>query len=132
MDKMKYITAKSQKLSVFSLGTVQLGMTYGLGEDREKPSEEKAFSILDTAMELGVNNLDTANNYGDSEEVIGRWLKKRREENKNLPWIVTKIGPFKHGSYDILRDDILYQTESCLKNLGVDSLDCLMVHDLDD
>lgn len=129
---MKYITAKGQTLSAFSLGTVQLGMTYGLGADKGKPSEETAFFILDTAMENGIDNLDTANNYGDSEAVIGRWLKKRKNEGKSLPWIVTKIGPFKHGSYDILRDDILHQTEACIKNLGMDTLDCLMIHDFED
>ena len=50
---MKYVTAKDLNLSAFSLGTVQLGMAYGLGKDRAKPSEESAFSILDTAMENG-------------------------------------------------------------------------------
>jgi len=129
---MKYITAKGQALSAFSLGTVQLGMTYGLGTDREKPSEETAFCILDMAMDQGINNLDTANNYGDSEAVIGRWLKKRRKEGKPLPWIVTKIGPFKQGSYDSLRDDILHQTEACINNLDMDMLDCLMIHNFDD
>ena len=129
---MKYITAKGRQMSAFSLGTVQLGMTYGLGVDKEKPSEEKAFDILDTAMECGIDNLDTANNYGDSDIVIGHWLQKRKREKKELPWIVTKIGPLKQGSYDILRDDILYQTEGCLKNLGTDSLDCLMIHNFED
>lgn len=129
---MKYVVAKGQKMSVFSLGTVQLGLTYGLGIEREKPSEERAFSILDTAMEHEIDNLDTANNYGESEAVIGRWLNKRRKEKKSLSWIVTKIGPLKQGSYDILRDDILYQTDSCIKNLGMDMLDCLMIHNFDD
>ena len=129
---MKYVEAKGQRMSTFSLGTVQLGMTYGLGDDKAKPSEETAFSILDTAMENGIDNLDTANNYGDSEAVIGRWLKTRREEKQSLPWIVTKVGPFKKGSYDILRDDILYQTEGCMKNLGMETLDCLMVHNFED
>lgn len=129
---MKYVTAKDLNLSAFSLGTVQLGMAYGLGKDRAKPSEESAFSILDTAMENGINNLDTARAYGDSEAVIGRWLAKRRIENKELPWIVTKIGSFNDGTYDTLRDDIFYQTESSLKNLGVDTLDCLMLHDFDE
>ena len=129
---MKYVEAKGQWMSAFSLGTVQLGMTYGLGDDKAKPPEETAFSILDTAMEHGIDNLDTANNYGDSEAVIGRWLRKRKEEKQSLPWIVTKVGPFKKGSFDILRDDILYQTEGCLKNLGVETLDCLMVHNFED
>ena len=59
---MKCVTAKGQKLSLFSLGAVQLGMTYGLSAHNEKPSEHDAFALLDRAMELGVDNLDTANN----------------------------------------------------------------------
>lgn len=129
---MKYVTAKGQKMSVFSLGTVQLGLNYGLGEDSAKPSEEKAFQILDRAMELGIDNLDTANNYGDSEAVIGRWLAKRKAEGKSIPWVVTKIGPFNHSSLDVLREDMLRQTEGCRKNLGVDTIDCLMLHNFSD
>lgn len=129
---MKYITAKGQNLSRFSLGTVQIGMTYGLGEHKAKPSEDAAYALLDQAMALGIDNLDTANNYGDAEEVIGRWMAKRRSENKSCPWVVTKIGPMKHGSFDILRDDILRQTEGCCKNLGVETLDCLMLHNFSD
>lgn len=119
-------------MSRFSLGTVQLGMTYGLNSTAGKPSEESAFELLDRAMELGVDNLDTANNYGDSEEIIGKWLKKRRAEGKACPWVVTKIGPLKHDSYDVLRDDILRQVDGCRKDLGVDTLDCLMIHDYTD
>ncbi len=129
---MKYINSCGSKLSKLQLGTVQLGMTYGLGEDRAKPSEEKALGILDKAAELGVNNLDTANNYGDSEAIIGKWLDKRRRAGEELPFVVTKIGPLKHGSYDILRDDVMYQVEGCMKNLGTQTLDCLMIHNFED
>lgn len=129
---MKYITVNGMRLSRFSLGTVQLGMKYGLGEDCEKPSEEAAFELLDRAMDLGIDNLDTANNYGDSETVIGRWLRKRKAENKRTPWVVTKIGPLDHSSYDNLRDDMLSQTENCCENLGIDTIDCLMLHNFED
>ena len=129
---MKYIEAKKQRLSRFALGTVQLGMEYGLGAHKEKPTREEAFSILDRAMEQGINTLDTANNYGDSEAIIGQWLAGRRAEGKTIPWIVTKIGPMKQGSYDILRDDVLYQAEACRKALGVDTIDCLMLHNFED
>lgn len=129
---MKYVNAKGLNLSAFALGTVQLGMQYGLGEDSAKPSEEKSFSMLDAAMALGINTLDTANNYGDSEAVIGRWIAKRKAENKPLPWVVDKIGPLKHGSYDILRDDVYRQVEGCLKTLGVNKIDCLMLHNFED
>lgn len=129
---MKYVQARGLELSAFTLGTVQLGLAYGLGENRGKPTEEAAFGILDRAAELGVNTLDTANNYGDSEAVIGRWLKKRGAEGKPLPRIVTKIGPMNHGSYDALRDDVLRQLEGSLKRLCVDKLDFLMLHDYED
>ena len=129
---MKYVQAKGLDLSAFALGTVQLGLTYGLGEHSEKPTEEAAFAILDRAVDLGVNTLDTANNYGDSEAVIGRWLTKRKAEGKKLPYIVTKVGPLTHGSYDILRDDVLYQLEGCMKRLCIDKLDIFMLHNYED
>ena len=129
---MKYVQAKGLDLSAFALGTVQLGVEYGLGEHRAKPTEEAAFAILDKAVDLGVNTLDTANNYGESEAVIGRWLTKRRAEGKKLPYIVTKVGPLNHGSYDILRDDVMYQLEGCMKRLCVDKLDIFMLHDFED
>lgn len=127
---MKYIEAKNEKLSFFQLGTVQLGMTYGIGEHTEKPEKEYAFSILDKAVELGVNTLDTANNYGDSEAVIGEWLKGVDE--KKRPFIITKIGPFDHSTEASLREDILSQTMGCIRTLGVDSIDMLMVHSYED
>ena len=69
---MKFVKSNGMDISVFSLGTVQLGMDYGLGDYTAKPSQEYAFELLDRALEQGVNTLDTANNYGDSEKEIGR------------------------------------------------------------
>ena len=51
---MKYVQAKGLDLSAFALGTVQLGLTYGLGEHSEKPTEEAAFAILDRAGRLQI------------------------------------------------------------------------------
>lgn len=129
---MKSFILGKTELSKFQLGTVQLGMKYGLGKDADKPTEEAAFALLDTAMELGINNLDTANNYGDSQAVIGRWLQKRKAEGKPLPFIVTKIGPLDHSSPGALKDDIFRQTEACLRELGTDTIDCLMFHGFED
>ena len=127
---MKYVKGNGQVLSVFQLGTVQLGMDYGLGDNTKKPQKEFAFSVLDKAMEMGVNTLDTANNYGDSEAVIGEWLTKIPKEKR--PLIITKIGPFDHSSPEALRTDILAQTEKCLKTLKIEQIDILMVHSLGD
>jgi len=130
---MKYVQAKGLNLSAFALGTVQLGLAYGLNQNKGKPTEEAAFAVLDKAVEVGVNTLDTANNYGDSEAVIGRWLAKRKAEGAQLPWIVTKIGDFDNcHTYDSLRDEVLRQTEGCIERLGVDKIDCLMLHRFED
>jgi aryl-alcohol dehydrogenase-like predicted oxidoreductase len=56
------------------LGTMNFG---------DRTSEEDSFAILDRALELGINFIDTANGYGGSggrgatEEIIGRWLTAR-------------------------------------------------------
>ena len=72
---MQNIDIKDISISRLSLGTVQLGLTYGVNKNHGKPSEEEAFAILNTALDGGVNCLDTAAAYGDSEVVIGKWLK---------------------------------------------------------
>lgn len=127
---MNYIDVKGMNMSAFTLGTVQLGMDYGLGDFTQKPSRDAAFHLLDRAIACGVNTLDTANNYGDSEAVIGQWLRTKKPEDR--PYVITKVGPFDHSSQQKLRDDIFRQTEKCLKTLGLDTLEMLMVHSFED
>ena len=128
--RVKRVTVKGMDISVFTLGTVQLGMDYGLGDNTAKPSKKTAFSVLDKALEMGVNALDTANNYGDSEGVIGEWL--RTIEEKDRPHVITKIGPFDQSSPERLRADIFRQTERSLDTLGLNRLEMLMIHAFED
>ena len=58
------------------LGTVQLGMPYGLGRWREELMPESiAFSILDAAWDMGITTLDTSPDYGVAEERIAKYMK---------------------------------------------------------
>ena len=59
----------------FVLGTVQLGLPYGIANVAGKPDREQAFAILSAAVTAGVSTLDTAHAYGTSEDVIGDWLR---------------------------------------------------------
>lgn len=127
---MKHVNVKGMDMSVFTLGTVQLGMDYGLGEHTQKPPKEAAFALLDRAVACGVNALDTANNYGDSERTIGEWLRMKRPEDR--PYVITKIGPFDQNTKECLRDDIFRQAEKSLQTLNADTLDMLMVHAFED
>ncbi|MBO4492550.1 MAG: aldo/keto reductase [Lentisphaeria bacterium] len=62
--------------SKLMLGTVQFGMNYGVANTTGKPSFETVKAILKEAYDGGINALDTAPEYGDSEEVIGKALKE--------------------------------------------------------
>ena len=75
------------KISKFMLGTVQLGVSYGMANNIGKPSEEAAFKILDTALENGVTAFDIAVHSGSSEEVVGSWLRARKVK----PVVVSKF-----------------------------------------
>jgi len=55
-------------MSKISLGTVQFGLNYGVSKNR-KVSFLEVGRILDYARLYGVNMLDTASNYGSSEQV---------------------------------------------------------------
>lgn len=111
--------------SEMTLGTVQLGMNYGIANNDGKPSEEKSFAILRTALEGGVNTLDTARAYGDSEQVIGRFLKTWDGE---MPNIVTKVPKMQGTSPKELEKFVTESVENSLKNLGVNKLAAVMLH----
>ena len=57
------------------LGTVEIGMEYGINNIDGKPSIKQAYDLLDAAWENGILELDTAAAYGNSEEIIGNYQK---------------------------------------------------------
>ena len=75
--------------SSLMLGTVQFGMDYGVANTQGKPSYETVKQILHEAFAGGINALDTAPEYGCSEEIIGRALKELGLTEKFK--VVTKI-----------------------------------------
>jgi len=127
---MKTVNVKGLDISVLSLGTVQLGLNYGINNDGGKPSQETANTILDAAIAGGINTLDTAGAYGDSEVVIGNWLKT--VDPAKRPFIVTKAAKLVHDSLDALREDLHNRVAASKARLGVDQLDMLMLHHFDD
>jgi uncharacterized protein len=59
------------------LGTVQLGMPYGINNSGGMPPEEEAFAILDCAYKSNIECLDSADGYGESLQVIGNYHRTR-------------------------------------------------------
>ena len=69
------------------LGTVKLGVPeYGFSSSAADAAFD-ALGFLRGAKELGVNRLDTSPRYGNSEEVIGQYIK----ETSSMPFVASKI-----------------------------------------
>lgn len=80
--------AEEDPRSRLVLGTVQLGLPYGIANRTGQPDQAEADAILKTAWAGGVRILDTAQAYGNSESVIGRFL----QTHPDAPFdVVTKI-----------------------------------------
>ncbi len=125
---MKKTLVLGKPLPAMTLGTVQLGMNYGIANQDGKPNEEKSFAILRTAIENGAASLDTARAYGDSEDVIGRFLKTLNGER---PFITTKIPVAKDPMCDIEKHVVSCMEES-LRHLGIKKADCVLTHNQSD
>ncbi|MBR0303361.1 MAG: aldo/keto reductase [Clostridia bacterium] len=123
---MKYTDIAGKKLSSMSLGTVQLGMDYGIANKSGQPDEEKSFSILRTALESGVTSFDTARAYGTSEEVIGRFLKTWEGE---MPYITTKVVNITGDTEGEIEKSVVSCLEESLRTLGVDRVNNVLLHD---
>ena len=126
---MKYIEVKGHKLSALSLGTAQLGMNYGIANKNGQPSLEASFEILNAALESGITSIDTARDYGNSEDVIGAFLRQYKGDR---PFITTKIWKFQGETYADVEKYVVTEFENSLKRLGVDRVNNVMLHTTDD
>ena len=130
---MRYRTLGRTRLCVseVSLGTVELGMEYGLKEDDESsvPAETVARNLLNRAIDSGVNFIDTAAQYGNSEEIIGRALKDRRSEYVLATKCMHRLD--EGLDYAESRRSIAESIDQSLSRLQTDHIDLLQVHGRD-
>lgn len=131
---MKYTKLGRTGLQVsrLCLGT----MTFGWSSD-----EDTSFAIMDRASEAGINFFDTADIYsywvkgnkgGESEEIIGKWLKGKSRRDFV---IATKVrGPMWEGvnGEGLSRQHIKHAVEDSLRRLQTDYIDLYQTHYIDD
>ena len=114
---------KMNQNSRLVLGTVQLGMHYGIANTTGQPDMKTAENIVAMALDNGICEFDTAQAYGTSEAVLGTVLKRLGVSEKVK--IISKLHP------DLCWWD--YRTinqafHSSLARLGVRRLHGLMLH----
>ncbi len=121
LGKSKYYVSK------IALGTVQFGLDYGFSK---KKSQLEVDSILDCASHNGINFIDTAREYGDSEKKIGNYLS--RHSNEFI--IATKLKKISETEIKSLSSrDIIYSSiDESLKQLKLQNLHVLQLHQTDE
>lgn len=117
------------EVSVLGLGTVKLGRATGVKYPRpfDIPDDAAARRLLDTAAGLGINLIDTAPAYGNSEARLGSLLGGRRED-----WVLcTKVGEEFDGErsrFDFSAEHVDLSVRRSLARLGTDYLDVVLIH----
>lgn len=121
---MKYFEKHGLKLSQMTLGTVQLGLPYGINNTAGQPDTTESFRMLLTAYQGGVSLLDTSDNYGSSEETIGHF----RTAHPESPFLLCTKFATVHMDPDNLYRDIRAQALRSMQKLQTDCLDIFMSH----
>jgi L-glyceraldehyde 3-phosphate reductase len=150
METKTYAGMKYRRLGNSGLWVSEVGMgLWKWGDpsyDGSRVGEHEGFRILDRALELGVTHWDTANSYntgaGNSERLIGRYLKSRGSRARNMIVLATKVKNSVRDEHEMGRDFspnesgasrkyILQAVEDCLRRLQTDRIDILYHHNPD-
>ena len=103
------------------LGTVQFGINYGINNSSGKISTDNAWEILNYANSNGITQLDTAAAYGDSEQVIGKYLNNNIDKEFK---IISKLFLKNQTLEDSLR--------SSINKLNIKTLETILFHSHED
>ena len=104
-------------------------MAYGVANTLGQPTEAEAFRILDRAVELGINTIDTARTYGTAEQWIGKWLASRKPSGVR---IVTKVPKTPIGSDVERKRFVRGQIAASKAALGIEPLALVLAHEESD
>jgi uncharacterized protein len=106
-------------ISKLILGTVQMGLPYGVNNHVGKISRDECFNILQEAYQSGIRFLDTAEAYGDAHQIIGDFHRTHPDLTFN---VITKLSASEDAQ------DFEARIYKYLSDLAVSQLDTLMFH----
>ncbi|KAJ9090919.1 hypothetical protein QFC19_009345 [Naganishia cerealis] len=120
--------SQGPQVSAIGFGTMGLSAFYG-----KVDTDEERFKVLDRAYELGELHWDSADIYGDSEDLLGKWF--RRTGKRNEIFLTTKFAnKVLGGAKREIDSSPEYCKEACeksLKRLGVEYIDLYYCHRVD-
>ncbi|KAH8898044.1 Aldo/keto reductase [Thozetella sp. PMI_491] len=110
-----------------------LGLMGTSGHYRMAKSDEERIAFLDKAYEMGETFWDSADMYGDCEDLLGKWFAANPEKRKDI-FLTTKFG-IRHGEgamgVDSSPEYCRAALEKSLKRLGLLYVDLFYIHHLD-
>jgi aryl-alcohol dehydrogenase-like predicted oxidoreductase len=109
------------RISLVSLGT---GGPSRLGQGSGVP-EPEAQQVVQRALELGINFIDTAAGYGESEAILGRALRGVPHE---ACWVATKFSPLDGDHVKADPAELHRSLELSLQRLGRETVDLFQLH----
>lgn len=131
LNQRKLIADTGVQVSPLGLGTVKLGRNKGVKYPKhfQIPDDKKVLDLLDQAWDLGINLLDTAPAYGNSELRLGELLSQQPHDFV----VATKVGETfdaKTGEsfYNFTPEFIIASIQQSLKKLRRDTLDIVLIH----
>jgi aryl-alcohol dehydrogenase-like predicted oxidoreductase len=109
------------KVSPYALGTLMFATSIG------NPDHDDSIRIIHKALDAGINLIDTADSYGDSEEIVGKALKGRRDSVVLATKFSRPMGddPNRQGTS---RRWIMTAVEDLLRRLQTDYIDLYQIH----
>lgn len=122
-------------VSELCLGT----MTFGGGDDMwgliGQLQQEQADELMKTALEAGINFIDTANVYGGgaSERIVGQSLKNLDVRREDVVLATKVLGPMGEGpnARGASRGHIMSECKASLQRLQTDYIDLYQIHGFD-
>jgi aryl-alcohol dehydrogenase-like predicted oxidoreductase len=114
-------------------------MTFGGGDDMwgliGQLQQEQADQLMKTALEAGINFIDTANVYGGgaSERIVGQSLKNLDVRRKDVVLATKVLGPMGEGpnARGASRGHIMSECKASLQRLQTDYIDLYQIHGFD-
>ncbi|PLW71013.1 aldo/keto reductase [Pseudohalioglobus lutimaris] len=126
---MRPLGSTGLQVSALGLGTVKLGRDQGVKYPQgfSIPDDRAAAALLDQARDLGINLIDTAPAYGNSEQRLGKLLRSQRQH-----WLIcSKVGEeFEDGKsyFDFSPEHARRSVERSLQRLQTEVIDIVLVH----
>ena len=118
----------TETLQTATLGRTGLEVTrlgYGAMEFRQASPSAEVETVLNAVLDAGINFIDTSNDYGRSEEHIGRYISHRRSEF----FLATKCGCIPGGGEHVYtRENLNRALNESLERMKTDHVDVMQLH----